>query len=148
MRATSPRVLLAWAVAGLLLGRLLRPVAEQLDGTAPVVTWPQPLALLAVAAVLGAAARATHRVVQVDRAPLEPHRAVNRLLLARSCALVGALVGGGYLGYVLAWFGSPSVLADQRVVRSLLSAALCGLVVVTALLLERACRVRDPEDDS
>ena len=148
MGPTPARVLLVWALAGLVLGRVLRPLAEQLSGTAPVITWGQPLALLAVVAVIGAAARATHRVVQVERAPLEPHRAVNRLLLARSCALVGALVGGGYLGYALAWLGSASVLADQRVVRSLLCAALCAVVVVVALLLERACRVREPDADS
>ena len=48
-------------------------------------------------------------------------------MLARACALVGALVAGGYLGYALSWVGVSAELADQRVVRSLV-AALAGVV--------------------
>ena len=36
----------------------------------------------------------------------EPHRAVNRLVLGRAGALVGALVAGGYAGYAVSWIGS------------------------------------------
>ena len=45
----------------------------------------------------------------------EPHHAVNRLVLAKSCALAGALVAGGYLGYALSWLGlTDAELAQQR----------------------------------
>ncbi len=145
MQPTSPGFLVGWLLAGLVLGRVLRPVAERLVGTAPIVTWTQPLALVAVAAVLGATALATHRVVQVDRLALPPHRAVNRLLVARASALVAALTVGGYAGYALAWLGSDAVLAEQRIVRSLLCCLAGVLVVVAALLLERACRARLPD---
>ncbi len=148
LRPTSP-VTLAWlTLAGLVLGWLLRPVAERVQGTAPEVAWAQPLSLLLVAAILFAAAHATWRSVHVRRERLEPHRAVNRLVLARACALVGSLVAGGYLGYALVWLGSEAELADERVVRS--GVAFVGGVatVVAALLLERACRVRaDPDQD-
>lgn len=148
MGTTSVGFLAAWAVAGLVLGRALRPVSEWLGGTAPVITWSQPVALAAVAAALAAAARATHRTVHVDRRPLASHQAVNRLLLARSCALVGAVVAGGYVGYALAWLGSASALADQRLLRSGLCALAAVAVVITALLLERACRVRESDPES
>ena len=98
-------VLLGWGLAGLVGGWLLRPLAGLGDGTAPIVTWLQLLALFLVAAILGATAWATWRTVHVHGQRLEPHRAVNRLVLARACALVGALAAGGYLGYALSWVG-------------------------------------------
>ena len=146
LRPTTPGALTAWTAVGLVGGWLLRPVAERVNGTAPIVTWLQPFALLFVAAVLGTTAWLTWRVLHVRREYLEPQRAVNRLVLARSCALVGALVAGGYAGYALAWLGVDTGLAQQRVWRSAVGALAGALVTSTALLLERACRVRS--DDS
>jgi hypothetical protein len=71
---------------------------------------------------------------------------VNRLLLARSCALVGALVAGGYLGYAVSWVGVDSALAGQRGWRSVACGVAGVLIVVGALLLERACRVRSEDE--
>ncbi len=136
-------MLAAWAVVGLAGGWLVHPLAERISGTAPIVSWLQPLALLLVGAILGVTAHATWRTVHVRRERLLPHQAVNRLVLARACAFVGALAAGGYLGYALSWVGVEAELADQRLVRSLVAAAGSVVVVVTALLLEGACRVRD-----
>jgi hypothetical protein len=111
-----------------------------------VVTWAQPLALVLVAAILGATAYLTWRVVHVQHHRLEPHRAVNRLVLARSCALVGALVAGGYIGYAVSWIGVDAELASQRAWRSA-AAGLAGVaIVIAAGALERACRVRSDDD--
>jgi MFS family permease len=144
LRPTSPVVLTGWALAGLVGGWLVHTVGDRF-GTAPLVTWAQPLALGLVAAILGSTAWVTWRQVHVRRERLEPYRAVNRLVLARACAYVGALVGGGYLGYAVSWYGVPAELAEQRAWRSG-AAALAGLaVVVTGLLLERACRVRSED---
>lgn len=148
LRPTQPWVLAAWAVVGLAGGWLVHPVAERSAGTAPIVSWLQPLALLLVAAILGGTAHATWRTVHVRRERLLPHQAVNRLVLARACAFVGALAAGGYLGYALSWLGVDAELADQRLVRSLVAAFASVLVVVTALLLERACRVRDHDPEA
>jgi hypothetical protein len=126
---------------------LLHPLAERVSGTAPVLTWAQPLALALVAAILGATAWLTWRTVHVHRQRLEPHRAVNRLVLARACALVGALVAGGYLGYAVSWLGDDAELASERAWRSAAS-ALAGVgIVITAVLLERACRVRSDDEE-
>ncbi len=96
--------------------------------------------------ILGYTAYATRRIVRNRPDLLPPHQAVNRLVLARACALVGALMLGGYLGYALSWIGDDAELADERIWRSV-AASLAGLlIVVTALLLERACRVGS--DDS
>jgi hypothetical protein len=78
---------------------------------------------------------------------LEPHMAVNRLVLAKACALAGAMVAGGYFGYALSWWRvSEAALAQQRIVQSLVAGAAGVLIVVGSLLLERACRVREGDE--
>lgn len=145
LRPTSAPVLTLWAGVGLVGGWLLRPVAGEIAGTAPLVPWSQPLVLALVATVLGGTAWVTWRALQVRRERLEPHHAVNRLVLARSSALVGALVAGGYGGYAVSWLGIGAELAGERVWRSLAAGVAGVAIVATALLLERACRV--PSDD-
>ncbi|MFC4783181.1 DUF3180 domain-containing protein [Nocardioides sp. MAHUQ-72] len=146
LRPTSAGALTAWAVIGLVGGWLLHPLTERMRGSAPVVTWTQPLALFLGAAIVGATAWTTWRTVHVRRERLEPHRAVNRLLLARSCAYVGALVAGGYAGYAVSWLGDPAELASQRAWRSAAAAAAGVAITIMAVLLERACRVRSDDD--
>jgi MFS family permease len=148
LRPTSAAALTAWGVVGVLGGLLLRPLAERMNGSAPIVTLAQPLALLLVAAILGVTAWSTWRTVHVRRDRLEPHQAVNRLVLARACAYAGALVGGGYLGYAIIWIGDKDQLADQRAWRSGLGAVAGLAIVITALLLERACRVPSKPDET
>ena len=148
LRPTSPKVLTVWFLVGLVGGWLFHAYADRQMTAAPVVTWGQPLALFLVAAILAATARATRRVMRDRPRSLAPHQAVNRLVLARACAYVGVLVAGAYLGYALSWIGVPAELAEQRAVRSLIAGLGGASVVVTALLLERACRVRKDEDDA
>lgn len=142
LRPTPPLTLVKLAVVGLVLGWLVRPVYRALEARPPIVTWPQPVALVLVAVLLGLTAWLTHRAVHVQRRRLAPHQAVNRLVLARACALVGALVGGAYAGYAVGQLGLSAELAGQRLIRSALAALACAAVCVAALLLERACRVR------
>jgi MFS family permease len=146
LRPTPPGLVLGWALAGLVGGWFLHPLTDRW-GNPPLVTWPQPLALALVAAILGFTAWSTWRTVHVHREPLDPHRAVNRLVLARACALVGALAGGGYLGYGLSWIGDSSELAEQRIWRCGAATVAGVLVVVASLLLERACRVHGDPDE-
>ena len=134
-------------MVGLVAGWLLHPVSDRL-GTPPVVSWLQPAALFVVAAVLLATAYVTHRTVHVHRRWLEPHHAVNRLVLARASVVVGGLAAGGYLGYAVSWLGIAAELGGERIVRSLLAALAGGLMVVGALLLERACRVRSDDEET
>lgn len=147
LRPTSAGALTAWGLAGLVGGWFVRPVAERMDNTPPIVTWAQPLALVLVAAIVGATAYFTWRTLHVQHERLEPDQAVNRLVLARACALVGALVAGGYFGYALSWIGVDTEMGTQRLWRSVLSGAAGVAIVVTSLLLERACRVRSDENE-
>jgi hypothetical protein len=146
LRTTGPKALVACLLVGLVGGWAVRPLFAAMDATAPRVVWLQALALYLVAVLLGSAARATDVAVR-RRRPLEPHQAVNRLVLAKACALVGALVAGGYLGYALSWVGVDAELASERLAMSLVAAAGAALTTAAALLLERACRVRDDDEE-
>jgi hypothetical protein len=146
LRTTGPRVVVGCLLVGLVAGWSLRPLAAALDTTAPRVVWLQALALYLVAAILAWTARVTAAAVRRHRF-LEPHHAVNRLVLGKACALVGALVAGGYLGYALSWVGVAAELASERITISLVAAGGAALTTVAALLLERACRVRDDDPE-
>lgn len=153
VRTTRPGTLVASALTGLVLGWLVRPVTIRLSGVAPTVGWAPVLALFLASAILAAVAWSTYRSLHPrwrerrgrpgPAAVLEPQQAVNRLVLAKASAVAGALVGGGYLGYALSWWGvGESALAQQRILQSLLAGAGGVLLVAASLLLERACRVR------
>jgi Protein of unknown function (DUF3180) len=138
--------LVALGLVALVLGWALRPVSIAWQGSAPRVAWVQVLALFLVAAILGAVAWSTHRTVQIRRRVIAPHQAVNRLVLAKACAIAGSAIAGGYLGYALSWVGTAEAeLAGERLLRSGLAGVAGVAIVAGSLLLERACRVRRDE---
>lgn len=150
VRPTAPGPLVAVALVGLVAGWSLRPLSVWSGRPSPQVGWMPALTLLLIAALVGYTAWVTYRSVHrrhPDRdaalGPIPPHQAVNRLALAKASALIGSLVLGGYLGFCLSWVGLPAETALSRVVRALVAALAAGLLVTAALLLERACRVRN-----
>jgi hypothetical protein len=146
IRPTSAGSLIGTALVGLVLGWLLRPVSIRLAGTAPTVGWLPVLALAFVALVMVSVAWSTNRSLHRRHERLQPQLAVNRLVLAKSCSLAGALVAGGYLGYALSWLGlTDAELAHQRMVHALVGGLAGGALVAGSLLLERACRVGPDE---
>lgn len=147
LRPTGPGPLIAFALTGLVLGWVLRPIGVWMTGTAPLVGWLPVLALLFVALIIATVAWLTYRTLHRRHERIEAHRAVNRLVLAKSCALAGSLVGGGYLGYALSFLGmTESALMMQRAIQALCAGGAAALLVAGALLLERACRVSDDDD--
>lgn len=147
VRFTSAGSLVGCAVLGLVLGWAVHPVSIRMNGTAPTVGWLPVLALAFVALVIGSVAWSTYRALHRRHERLLPQHAVNRLVLAKSCALAGALVAGGYFGYALSWLGlTDAELARQRVLHALVGGVAGTALVVGSLLLERACRVSG--DDS
>ncbi len=146
VRTTGAGTVTVFALIGLVLGWLLRPVGTRVNGVAPTVGWLPVLTLLFVAVILGSVAWVTYRSLHRRHERIEPHQAVNRLVLAKSCALAGAMVGAGYFGYALSWLGlNGPELAQQRVVRSVVGGVSGALIVLASLLLERACRVVDDD---
>jgi hypothetical protein len=146
VQVTGPGPLVLFGVVGLVGGWSVRPLSIRMGFLEPAVPITAIAALFFVAAVVGGSAYVTRRVVRRERSSLAHHQAVNRLVLGKACALAGALVTGGYLGYALAQLGVGDPASDSRLWRALV-AALAGLAVcVAALLLELACRV-PPGDD-
>lgn len=140
LRPTSARALTVCAVLGLAVGWGIHPLATSLTGRPPLVSWVQALALVMVAAIMAFLAWHTWQTVHVRGERLEPHQAVNRLVLGRACAIGGTLVAAGYTGYAVSWLGDASQLADRWVLRSLVAAAGGAGVMLASLALERACR--------
>jgi hypothetical protein len=143
----SPTGLYILGALGLIGGWAFHQVTDTPTSVPPQVPWAQPLALLLVACILGWTAWATRRTIAHHPGRLSPHRAVNRLVLARAGAYVGSLAAGFYFGYAISWLGvSSSDMAGEHVLRAS-AAGVAGLLVVAGgLLLERACRV-PPEGD-
>jgi hypothetical protein len=146
VRTTSPGALVAFALAGLVVGWMIRRVSFWTNRPSPSIGWVPILALLFVAVILGAVAWVTYRDLHRSGRRLQAQHAVNRLVLAKSCALAGAMVAGGYLGYALSWWHGSEGVAAERMVQSLIAAGAAVLVVVGSLFLERACRVRGGDD--
>jgi hypothetical protein len=140
LRPISARALTASAVGGLVLGWAIHPLLSRVTGDPPLVTWAQPLALVLVAAIMTFLAWHTWQTVQVRHERLEVHQAVNRLVLARACAIGGTFVGAGYVGYAISWIGDESQYSERWVTRALVAALAAGGVTVASLVLERACR--------
>jgi hypothetical protein len=140
LRPTSARALTVCAVAGLVVGWGIHPVLNRIAGRPPLVSWPQALALVLVAGIMGYLAWQTWQTVQVRGERLEPQQAVNRLVLARACALGGTVVAAGYVGYAVSWLGDASQYADRWILRSAVAALGALGVTVASLVLERACR--------
>ena len=148
VRPTRIAVLLAAAAVGLVVGWFGGALVERSDGVAPSVPWSSVGVLVFAAAVLGATAWTTWRTIHRQRHWIDPHKAVNRLVLAKASALVGALMAGLYAGYGARFLDDLSApLPQERVVRAGLVVLAAVLVVVAALLLEHACRVPKPPED-
>lgn len=146
LRPVSGRSLALCAVLGLVGGWLFPRLVSRLTGESPMISWAQPLTLVLVAAILGFLAWHTWRTVQQRGSWLEVDHALNRLVLARACALAGALVAGGYAGYAITWLGDASERADQWMTRAVIASLAAVGVMATSLILERACRTPgDPE---
>ena len=151
LRQLGPGAVVVALCVGLVCGWLVRRVASYAGVTAPLVSWTQPAVLFLAAGILCVLGWHTRRALADTEGRFgrpDPHRLVNRLVLARASALAGALVAGAYLGYALSWLDVAAELAGQRAWRSVL-AGLGGLVVlVMSLWLERACRVPEADDRS
>ena len=148
VRPTRIAVLVATAAVGLIVGWFGGALIERSDGVAPNVPWSSVWVMVFAAAFLGATAWSTWRTIHRQRHWIDPHKAVNRLVLAKASALVGALMAGLYAGYGARFLDDLTApLPQERVIRSGLVLLAAVLVVVTALSLEHACRVPKPPED-
>ena len=148
MTTTSPVALLVAAVFGALAGWLIVVVCNAFGLVPPYVPWTAPAALAVIAALVGALAWSTHQRIHVRRERVESERAVAFLVLGKASALAGALIAGGYLAFALMFVGRWDADAPrERVIRSLVAVVVSVGLCVAGLLLERACKVPDSDNE-
>lgn len=148
VRTTSIPLVIGLVFLGGAIGWSGVAIIEATGGTAPRAPWSAAAGLAFFAALLFAGAWYMYDRLQRKQRSVEPLLAVRLLVLAKASALVGALVGGAYVGFALhfvAEYGTSS--GRDRVVLGLLAAGAGLLVAVGGLLLERACKVPKGPDD-
>lgn len=144
---TSPGPVVVAIALGLVVGWAFRPATLRLGRPEPDVGWSAVALVWFLAAIVGGAAYLTWAALHRDGRRLPGDQAVNRLVLGKACALVGALLLGGYVGYAIGHLnlaGQPN--ATARLVRSSVAALGAAGLLLASLLLERACRVRRDDE--
>ena len=147
-RRASALYVAGWIAIGLVIGLLVRPIADRLESSPPRVGWGAAITLFVVAVVVGSLAWNTWQSLHKKHERMTSDHAAKMLALSRSCVIVGGLFAGGYGGFALAFVDDlDTPLGQERAVNGGV-AALAGLVLlVAALLLERACRLPEDDDD-
>ena len=143
---TRPGPLVTFGLVGLVAGWALRLVLLQLGADEPGTSWAPAFLLGFAAAGLAAIAWFTRRALARPHG-LEPYQAVNRMVLGKASALVGAALLGFYAGRGIAQLGMTSELVGQRLTQSAVAAVTGAAVMLAALWLERACLVRSSGED-
>lgn len=114
----------------------------------PQLPWSAAGGLVLYAALLFVGAWTIYDRVHRKGRGVEPLRAVRWLVLGKASALVGAMVVGAYAGFGVrrqSLVPGPSMTEQELI--AFLSAGAAALVVVAALLLERACKTPKGTDD-
>lgn len=147
-KPTSVLLVVVLLAAGVVAGRLTPPLIIRLDGTPPRLGWIAPLMLLAGAVVVGICAWNTWQSLHRKHERMTADHGIKMLSLAKASVVVASLVAGFYGGYAVAYIDAlDSMFGRERFVRGLGATVASLLLLVAALLLERACRLPDDEDD-
>jgi uncharacterized protein DUF3180 len=145
VRRTSALLVAATVTIGLVTGLLIRPVSVRLGSSPPRVGWGAATTLFVVALVVGALAWSTWQSLHKKKQRMTSDHGVKMLALSRSCVIVGSLFAGGYGGFAITFLGDVDTpLGHERALHGGAAAVAGILLLVAALLLERACRL--PED--
>lgn len=146
MIPTRPGFLAVLALLAAVVGWCVVGLFDSLVGRSLPVPWTAPAALLIIALALFIWALLLRPRIQRKRGttPVSPFVAARTAALAMAASRTGALVGGFYLGAVVAFL--PSWFAEaprERVVVGSVAVIASVLVVLAALWLERICRLPD-----
>lgn len=148
VRGTSVLGLTALGGAGVVVGRLAPPVIDSFDGNAPRVGWSAAVTLFIAAGIIGIIAWNTWQSLHKKHQRMTSDHAIRMLSLAKASSLVGALFAGLYLGYALAFIDAlDTEFGRERAIHAGVAGLAGILMVVAALLLERALRVPGGEDE-
>ena len=153
MKRATPLFVVALIGAGIIVGTLIRPMAARMDATPPQIGWGPATMLFTIAVLIGGLAWNTWQSLHKKHERMTSDHGVKMLALSRSCLIVGGLFAGGYGGYALSFVPDlDTPLGSARVWHAGVASVAGVLLVVAALLLERACHIpggddEDPEAD-
>lgn len=137
------------AVFALLAAAATYVSMDALYGGLPPLRYYAPGLLAALAVAEGYAARVIPGRLYGrarSRRPIDPLSVARAVALAKASSVTGALATGAYAG-LLGWLGVRFGADVPRDVPVSAAGVVAGIgLVVAALLLERACRVRPPRD--
>ncbi len=147
-RRTTAVFVAALVALGLLLGSLVRPVSLRMVTSAPRPGWIVSLLLLVLAVTVAAFAWSAWQSLHRRKQRMTSQYALTLLALAKSCVIVGAFFAGLYAGIALSFVeGWDTAFGRDRVLQGGLASFCSALVLVAALLLERALHVPQPDDE-
>jgi hypothetical protein len=147
MRRTHPSAVIAFTLAGLVLGYLGDLATVSTGGKAIVPPLSLPVTLTGVAIMVVALAWPIRRAVKGKTTKhLDPFRAMRTAVLAKACSLSGALVLGFGIGITL-FLVTRSVLPSAETVWLALATAIgAALLLAGGLIAEHFCTL--PPDDT
>lgn len=149
LRRTSALFVTALLGAGLIIGTLMRPLAERTGGSAPQPGWIAAVVIFFAAVVVGVLARNTWRSLHQRRDRMTSDHAVKMLAVAKSSIIVGALFGGMYVGLALSFLDALDIDPGRGRVLQGGVAGLAGIALLVAgLLLERSLRLPGDDDEA
>jgi hypothetical protein len=138
------------AVAGIsgVLGLALANVVDTLWQRSLPVPWSSVITVGACAVALAGWAISFGRRIRSDSMPVDPITAVRTAALSMAASRAGSIIAGLYAGIGL-WFAADlsTPVARERIVICAVGFVASLALVVTALWLERICRLPDPDDD-
>ena len=150
MRPSSPGVLVSWLIAtGALVWGALR-IAESRGTLPPALPWVGPLGIAFLAAAVLVSTVALRRRLRgsAGTKPPQPLGVARMAVLGKASSHVGAVLAGGYAGYLLMLLPSLDIAARrERAVVAAVAVLAAVLLTLAGLLLERSCRVRPGGDD-
>ncbi len=148
MRPTELRHLLGWAVVGgVLVWAVVRVLASR--AALPEIGWAAVAVLAACAVGVLATALVLRPRIRRDEgaAPISPFTAARAAMLGLASSRAGAIVAGGYVGYLLVALGNWDSAFYRRAALVAALAALAALGLAAAgLVLERVCRIPPDAD--
>lgn len=145
---TSARRVATLIAAGVVVGSLVRPLALRADSSPPRIGWEAAGTLVTLAVVVGMIAWATWQSLHRRHERMTSAHGITMLALAKASAIVAAGFAGGYAGYALSFASDlDTAFGQERFIRAGAAVVAAVVLLVAALLLERACELPDHGDD-
>jgi hypothetical protein len=148
MKRATPLFVVALIGAGIIIGTVVRPLAARMDATPPQIGWGPATMLFTIAVLIAGLAWNTWQSLHRKHQRMTSDHGVKMLALSRSSLIVGGLFGGGYGGYAMSFVPDlDTPLGSARVWHAGAAAVAGLLLLVAALLLERACHIPGGDDE-